>query len=180
MRAKTLDQKAQVQCSQKPSWEAGSRTTRCSCSATDRAGSPPDCSARSGCGALRRIAATTRAITAETAAAEAKAGVQPAAPSTAANGIALRIWPDWPRMPMDWLRSGTRAGLNHAGSMRRIGPNVSASPAPTKMRPMMAEPMLVLSARSTWPMHMSTAPVASTVRVPSRSARMPAGICRPA
>ena len=69
-------------------------------------------------------------------------------PSIAASGMELSSCPLCPIMPTSWLRIGIRPALNQAGRILSTEVNVIASPAPTRMRAMIAETTFVLNARS--------------------------------
>ena len=117
-------------------------------------------------GVARTTSSTSTAAIALSAAAEEKAGVQPATLSTATKGTAERICPTWPRMPVSCVSSGTRPGGNQAGTSRIALAKVSASPAPSTMRAIIATPTVSVWDMSTWPSAISTAPAVRVTREP--------------
>ena len=86
-------------------------------------------------------------------------------------------WPSWPSRPVTWVRIGTRLAGNHDGISRSTLTKVIASPVPTSIRATIAPPAEVVSASSTWPPAITSAPSAIIRREPRRSTSTPTGTC---
>ena len=61
-------------------------------------------------------------------------------------------------MPVSWVTSGTRRGVNQCGTSRSTEMNVTASPSPTTARAPIASGRDVVSASASWPDAISAAP----------------------
>ena len=172
-----MPQNEHIQWIQKASRVAGTAITARSWSSSPGVRSGLSAASATPDGVLRSSTRTTTPTAPEASAAAVKVPVQPTVPSRTASGIELSSCPACPSMPVSWLSTGIRPGLNQAGSSRSTGVNVIASPAPTRTRAMIAETRLPLNARSSWPRNINSAPQPSTIRLPNRSTSSPTGIC---
>ncbi len=129
---------------------------------------------------LRTTSSTPISATSDTADAERNAVVHPWLCSSIDNGIADRTCPSAPTVPRSWDANGRVRPENQLESSRRTEINVIASPAPTRMRPRIAIPILGATARVACPATISPAPRRMRNRGPTRSSTIPMGICRPA
>lgn len=109
-----------------------------------------------------------------------KAGVHPRATRIMWNGKMLISCPNWPNVPVSWVRMGIRDPENHSGSSFSTETKTMASPMPTMTRPTSPMGTLVEMARNAWPAVISIAPVVIRMRGPKRSKSNPTGTCAPA
>ncbi len=80
-------------------------------------------------------------------------------------------------LPIHCDSCGTRRPRNHEFTSRMSEVNTVASPAPTRMRPMIASAIVGAKATVTCPTTMSAVPTIIRAREPTRSMRIPTGIC---
>ena len=107
--------------------------TACSCAPTSRTDTDAD-GVQVRPGALRTTTSTSTTTNALPAAALENATDQPAACSSAANGIADSTCPSWPKIVVSWVNSGTRLAGNQRGISASTATKTMASPVPTSTR----------------------------------------------
>ena len=117
----------------KPSRVPGRIHTAFSCAPTSRTDTEAD-GVQVLPGAFRTTTSTSRTTNALPAAALENATDQPAACSSAANGMADRICPSWPKIVVSWVNSGTRRPGNQRGIRASTATKTMASPVPTSTR----------------------------------------------
>ena len=93
------------------------------------------------------------------------------------KGTAEMNWPICPNPAVSCVNRGVTRSGNHAGNRRIADRNALASPAPMSTRARMAMGYDAVSARTIWPVAMTSAPTTMVRRAPNRSMASPTGIC---
>ena len=112
-----------------------------------------------------------------TPAAVAKDFVHPHVASAAARGVAARIAPACPTMPVSWVMNGACLTRNQTATSRNSEVKTIASPAPSITRAAMPTANDPAKANQNCPADMSSKPTSMSRFDLYRSSSTPTGIC---